>query len=61
MAKLSIYGTPIPNPILECGRAGFGYRVILLARTSAHPDCAHYLPVALQGNAARENHDLAVV
>ena len=31
----------------ESGRAGFGYSVVLVARTAAHPDGAYYFSIAL--------------
>src|SRR4030081_1951149 len=46
---------------LEGCYAGFGYRVILFAGSSADADGADDFAVLLQGDASGEDHDLAVV
>src|SRR4051812_39092215 len=44
---------------LKCSRAGFRDGMILMAASSADTDCTYYFVLALQRNAASENHDLA--
>src|SRR6185436_7285585 len=51
----------VPVPRLEGRRARSRHRVILVARPAAHADRAHDLAVLLQRDAAREDHDPAVV
>ncbi len=46
---------------LEDCCAGFGYCVILSAGAAAYSDCTDYFAVLLEGDAAGEDHDLAVV
>jgi hypothetical protein len=46
---------------LEGGCAGFGYGVVLYAGASADSDGAHNFAFLLEGDAAGEDHDLAVV
>src|ERR1017187_2173555 len=41
--------------------SGFGNRVVLFARATAHADGAHNFSVAFQRNASRKDHDFAVV
>src|ERR1022692_2992703 len=41
--------------------SGFGNRVVLFARATAHADGAHNFSVAFQRNAARKDHDFAIV
>jgi hypothetical protein len=35
--------------------------MVLIAATTADTDCTYYLALALQRDAASENHDLAIV
>src|SRR3954467_7400648 len=44
---------------LKCSCAGFRDGMILMAASSADTDCTYYFVLALQRNAASENHDLA--
>ena len=46
---------------LERGCAGFGDRVVLVARATAYADGSNYLAAALQRDTAGEDHDLAVI
>jgi hypothetical protein len=45
----------------EPGCAGLSYRLILLSHTATDPDGPDHLIAAFQRNAARENHDTAVI
>src|SRR5438552_10015890 len=46
---------------LEGRRASFGYGMVLVTRTTTYADGAYYFTVALERDAAGENHDLAIV
>ena len=35
--------------------------MVLIAATATDPDCTYYFALALQRDAASENHDLAIV
>src|SRR5947199_7049027 len=46
---------------LKCSCAGFRDRMVLIAAATADTDCTYYFALALQRNAAGENHDLAII
>src|SRR6266404_4372910 len=46
---------------LKCSCAGFRDGMVLIAAATANTDCAYYFALALQRNAASENHDLAII
>src|SRR6266404_7243691 len=46
---------------LKCSCAGFRDGMVLIAATTADTDCTHHFALALQRDAASENHDLAIV
>src|SRR6184192_1820237 len=43
---------------LKCSCAGFRDGMVLIAAATADTDCTYYFVLALQRNAASENHDL---
>src|SRR6267154_671670 len=46
---------------LECSCAGFRDGMVLITATTADTDRTHHFALALQRDAASENHDLAIV
>jgi hypothetical protein len=46
---------------LKGSRASCRHHMVLIAATATDTDCTYYFAVALQRDAAGENHDLATV